>query len=66
MARHLSTSGLRVVAVLVDPESFGGDAGIAQVAAELEVSGIIPLLVRRGGNWADIFERSAARAPSWA
>ena len=65
VARHLSASGLRVVAVLVDPESFGGDAGIAQVAAELEVSGILPLLIRRSGSWVDIFERSAARAPTW-
>lgn len=65
VARHLAASGLRVVAVLVDPESFGGDAGIAQVAAELEVSGIIPLVVRRGANWAETFERSQTRVAHW-
>ena len=64
-ARHLSSSGLRVVAVLVDPELFGGEPGAAQIAAELEVSGITPLIVRRGASWVDVFDRSQPRVTKW-
>ena len=64
-ARHLATTGLRVVAVLIDPETFGGEPGAGQVAAELSVAGITPLVVTRGSNWVELFERARPRVGSW-
>jgi uncharacterized protein (DUF58 family) len=66
VARHLSSSGLRVVAVLIDPESFGGYTGTAQIVAELEVGGLTPIVVRRGANWVDSFDRSQPRVAHWS
>lgn len=60
-ARHLASSGLRVVAVLVDPESFGGVPGVAKVAAELEVGGITPIVIERGSDWVGKFDRARVR-----
>jgi len=64
-ARHLSTTGLRVVPVLIDPQGFGGDSGAAQVLAELEVAGIKPVLVQRGSNWVDVFDRAPPAIGRW-
>ena len=64
-ARHLSTTGLRVVPVLIDPQGFGGDSGAAQVLAELEVAGIKPVLVQRGSNWVDVFDRAPPAVGRW-
>ncbi|MGH2594197.1 MAG: hypothetical protein ACRDGG_11865, partial [Anaerolineae bacterium] len=64
-ARHLASSGLRVVAVLVDPESFGGETGATQIVAELEVSGITTLIARRGASWVDVFDRPQPRVTKW-
>jgi uncharacterized protein (DUF58 family) len=66
VARHLSSSGLRVVAVLIDPESFGGYSGTAQTVAELEIGGLTPIVVRRGANWVDLFDRSQPRVARWS
>ena len=65
-ARHLSNSGLRVVAVLVDPHGFGGVPGIEKIVAELEVAGIISIVVERGSDWVDKFDRARTRALRWA
>lgn len=64
-ARHLATTGLRVVPVLVDPQGFGGDAGAAQIAAELEVAGVKPVIIERGANWVDMFDRAQPVAGRW-
>ena len=64
-ARHLSSTGLRVVPVLVDPQGFGGDGGAAQIAAELEVAGVRPVIIQRGANWVDMFDRAQPAAGRW-
>lgn len=64
-ARHLASSGLRVVAILIDPGSFGGDPGAPYVIAELELAGIAPLLIKRGANWVELFERAQLRPIRW-
>jgi hypothetical protein len=64
-ARHLATTGLRVVPVLVDPQGFGGDAGAAQIAAELEVAGVKPVIIQRGANWVSLFDRAQPVAGRW-
>jgi len=64
-ARHLASSGLRVVAVMIDPESFGGAPGAALIAAELEVAGLTPIVIRRGANWAELFDRARPRVTKW-
>jgi len=63
--RHLTSTGLRVVAIIIDSESFGGKAGTAQVVAELEVAGITPIVIRRGSNWAEQFERVQTKIPAF-
>lgn len=65
-ARHLASTGLRVVAVVIDPKTFGGELGSTQVAAELTVAGITPLLVQRGSNWVDLFDRATSQTVRWA
>ncbi len=65
-ARHLASSGLRVVAVLVDAHSFGGDPGAVEVAAELSVAGITPITVRREASWVDLFDRAQPRSAHWS
>jgi uncharacterized protein (DUF58 family) len=65
-ARHLASTGLRVVSVLIEAESFGGPPGAAHVAAELEVAGLTPIIVRRGANWVDLLERTRMRAPAYS
>ncbi|HEX6384046.1 MAG TPA: DUF58 domain-containing protein [Anaerolineae bacterium] len=49
-ARQLARRGLRVVTVMVDPESFGGNRSAAPVASLLQASGMVVYLVRRGDD----------------
>jgi uncharacterized protein (DUF58 family) len=65
-ARHLASTGLRVVPVMIDPGTFGGDPGSDQIAAELAVAGINPLIVQRESNWVELFERARARSARWS
>ncbi len=66
VARHLGASGLRVVAVLVDPQGFGGVPGVSDVAAELAVAGITPIVIERGSNWVELFDRARPRTVKWS
>ena len=49
-AQRLMRRGLRVIAVLVDPESFGGRAGAARTAGLLAAVGIPSYIVREGDD----------------
>lgn len=49
-ARQLTRRGLRVVAVMIDPESFGGRRSVASIAGLLQASNIVTYVVRRGDN----------------
>ena len=64
-ARQLSRRGLRLVTVLIDPESFGGRRSGAQLAALLQSSGMMAYLVRRGDNLTAVFSQSFSRANSF-
>ena len=58
VARHLDRSGLNVVAVLIDPESFGGPPGIGAVAAQFTASGIPNYVIRKD----DVMEEVLGKA----
>jgi uncharacterized protein (DUF58 family) len=49
-ARQLARRGLRVVTVLVEPESFGGNRSAAPLAALLQAYGMVVYLVQRGDD----------------
>jgi uncharacterized protein (DUF58 family) len=49
-AQRLLRRGLRVIAVLIDSESFGGRPGVRQAASRLALSGIPTYTVRQGDN----------------
>ncbi len=48
--RQLGKRGLRIVSVLIDPESFGGLFSSAPIAEMLRASGIITYLIRAGDD----------------
>ncbi len=54
VARHLDRSGLNVVAVLIDPQTFGGPPGIGTVAAHFAASGIPYYMIRKGDVMEDV------------
>ncbi|MCI0578716.1 MAG: DUF58 domain-containing protein [Chloroflexi bacterium] len=60
-ARQLSRRGLRVVTVLVDPESFGGRHSAAALASLLQASHIVTYLVRNGDNLTAALSTTQAR-----
>jgi uncharacterized protein (DUF58 family) len=49
-ARQLTRRGLRVVAVMVDPESFGGRRSVLPLAGLLQASNIVTYIVSCGDN----------------
>jgi uncharacterized protein (DUF58 family) len=58
VARHLDRSGLSVVSVLIDPQSFGGPPGIGAVAAQFTMSAIPAYVIRKG----DVMEQVLGKA----
>ncbi len=58
VARHLDRTGLQVVAVLIDPESFGGPPGIAAVAAQFTASAIPNYVIRKGDVMEDVLGKA--------
>ena len=58
VARHLDRSGLNVVSVLIDPQSFGGPPGIGAVAAQFTMSAIPAYVIRKG----DVMEQVLGKA----
>jgi uncharacterized protein (DUF58 family) len=67
-ARDLTRRGVRVIAVVVDPKSFGGERDTGEILAELQVSRIPAYLVQNGDDLAAAlshlrtFERAPLRA----
>lgn len=49
-SRDLVRRGVRIVAVVIDPEGFGGPGDAAQVVAELHTSRVPAYLVRKGDD----------------
>ncbi len=64
-ARQLSRRGLRLVTVLIDPESFGGRRSSAKLAALLQSSGMMAYLIRRGDNLTAVLSQNPKRANSF-
>jgi uncharacterized protein (DUF58 family) len=58
VARHLDRSGLQVVSVLVDPQSFGGLPGIGAVAAQFTMAAIPVYVIRKD----DVMEEVLGKA----
>ena len=58
VARHLDRSGLNVVAVLIDPEGFGGPPGIAAVSAQFTVSAIPNYIIRKDDMIEDVLGKA--------
>jgi uncharacterized protein (DUF58 family) len=61
-ARDVNQRGVRVVAVLIDPQSFGHPRSNRNLATELSISGIPAYLVREGDDLAEALARPFARA----
>jgi len=64
-ARQLSRRGLRLVTVLIDPESFGGRRSGAKLAALLQSSGMMTYLVKRGDNLSAVLSQGYSRSNSF-
>ena len=58
-SRHLEQRGLRVIAVLVEPESFGGQWGMEEVTAELAAGGAPIHIVKEGEDLAEVLSQRA-------
>ncbi|MCB8983289.1 MAG: DUF58 domain-containing protein [Ardenticatenaceae bacterium] len=64
-ARQLSRRGLRLVTVLIDPESFGGRRSGTKLAALLQSSGMMTYLVKRGDNLSAVLSQGYSRSNSF-
>lgn len=60
-ARQLARRGLRIVTVLIDPESFGGRHAAAPLASLLEANEMGAYVVRNGDNLAEALGRAGSR-----
>ncbi len=58
-SRHLEQRGLRVIAVLIAPDSFGGEWGMEEVTAELAASGTPTYIVKEGDDLAESLSQGA-------
>lgn len=58
-SRHLEQRGLRVIAVLIAPDSFGGEWGMEEVMAELAAGGTPTYIVREGDDLAEALSQRA-------
>jgi uncharacterized protein (DUF58 family) len=61
-ARQLSRRGLRVVTILVDPESFGGRHSAAPLASVLEASNLLTYFVQRDDNLTAVLSSKGAQS----
>jgi uncharacterized protein (DUF58 family) len=58
-ASHLEQRGLRIIAVLIAPDSFGGEWTMEEVRAELAGSGTRTYVVREGDDLAEALSQRA-------
>jgi uncharacterized protein (DUF58 family) len=58
-SRHLEQRGLRVIAVLVALDSFGGELKMEEVTAELAAGGTPTYIVREGDDLAEVLSQRA-------
>jgi len=58
-SRHLEQRGLRVIAVLIARDSFGGERGMEEVTAELAAGGAPTYVVREGEDLAEALSQRA-------
>jgi len=58
-SHHLEQRGLRMIAVLIAPDSFGREWGVEEVMAELAAGGTPTYLVREGDDLAEALSRRA-------
>jgi len=58
-SRHLEQRGLRVIAVLIASDSFGGEEGADEVVAELAAGGTPTYLVKKGDDLAEALSQRA-------
>ena len=65
-ARQLTRRGLRVVAVMVDPQSFGGRRSAAPMASLLQASNIVTYLVNCGDNLEVALSSGRVKASSYS
>ena len=61
-ARQLARRGLRVVTVLVNPESFGGTRSSDQVFTMLQASGMVAYMVNNGDDLTAVLSQSVKRS----
>lgn len=61
-ARQLTRRGLRVVTVLVNPESFGGGRSAESLAALLQANNLMAYLVNNGDDITAVLSRGRAQA----
>ena len=59
-ARHLDRTGLQVVAVLIDPQSFGGPPGIGTVATQFMMTAIPAYVIRKGDAMEEVLGKAVA------
>jgi uncharacterized protein (DUF58 family) len=59
-ARDLARRGVRIVAIVIDPLSFGGQGDAESIIAELQVSRVPAYLVRNGDDLARALSRQMA------
>jgi uncharacterized protein (DUF58 family) len=60
-ARQLARRGLRVVTVLVNPESFGGSRSADTVYTMLQASGMVAYMVNNGDDLTAVLSQSVKR-----
>jgi uncharacterized protein (DUF58 family) len=61
-ARQVARRGLRMVSVLVNPESFGGRQSAAPLAALLQAGGMGAYVVNSGDNLTAVLSQSSKQA----
>ena len=61
-SRDLTRRGVQIVAIVVDPESFGGQGRAEEVVTELQMSRVPAYLVRNGDDLASALSRQIAFA----
>lgn len=61
VAQHMTRAGLRMVAIVIDAQSFGGTEPCAPVASALSEAGAIVRIVRRGESLANAIQQPVSQ-----